>query len=46
MHILPSANDVRFDDRRQARWTDMSETAVLVDRAFEARTSYLAGLGP
>ena len=33
MHMLPSANDVGFDDRRQLKWTDLGETATLIDGA-------------
>ena len=43
LHILPSANDVEFDDRRQLKWTDLGETAKLVDGAYNASTTYLDG---
>jgi NTE family protein len=41
LHILPSANNVEFDDRRQLRWTDLGETGKLVDGAYNASTMYL-----
>ena len=41
LHILPSANDVGFDDRRQLEWTDLGETGKLVDGAYNASTNYL-----
>lgn len=44
VHILPSANDVQFDDPRQAKWTDMGETTELVDGAYRASATFLAGL--
>jgi len=45
VHVLPSANEVQFDDPRQARWTDMGETSALVEGAYVASTAYLAALG-
>lgn len=44
VHMLPSGNDVEFDDPRQAKWSDMSETAHLITDAYEASHDYLAGL--
>jgi len=44
VHILPSANDVQFDDPRQAKWTDMGETADLIAGAYQASSEYLADL--
>lgn len=41
LHILPSANDVAFDDRRQLKWTDLGETGKLVDGAYNASMTYL-----
>ena len=46
VHILPSANDIQFDDRRQAKWSDLSETATLVEGAYRASSTYLAELVP
>ncbi len=42
VHLLPSGNPVAFDDRRQLKWRDTSETADLVESAFKASASYLA----
>jgi NTE family protein len=42
MHVLPSANAVAFDDRRQIKWTDLGETATLIEGAHQASTAYLA----
>jgi len=44
VHVLPSANDVQFDDPRQAKWTDMGETSTLIAGAYEASARYLANL--
>ena len=44
MHILPSANNLRFDDPRQIRWSDLDDTTSLVASAYEASSEYLAGL--
>jgi len=41
LHLLPSGNDVEFDDPRQAKWSDMSETATLLEDAYAASTAYL-----
>lgn len=46
VHVLPSANDVPFDDPRQAKWTDMGETSALIAGAHAASSDYLANLGP
>lgn len=43
IHLLPSANDLDFDDRRQLLWSDMAETDDLADAAFEATRAYLDG---
>lgn len=44
LHILPSANPVEFDDRRQLRWRDGSGTTELIANAHAAATAYLDGL--
>ncbi|MCP3855762.1 MAG: patatin-like phospholipase family protein [Actinomycetia bacterium] len=44
IHVLPSANDMAFDDPRQIRWSDMSETDELIGGAYEASVAYLAAL--
>lgn len=43
LHVLPSANPVEFDDRRQLRWRDTSTTSELIANAYEAASAYLAG---
>lgn len=45
LHLLPSANPVSFDDPRQLRWSDTSDTAILVEGAYEATTEYLERAG-
>lgn len=45
LFVLPSGNDVEFDDPRQAKWTDMSETSELLDAAYTAGTEYLKKVG-
>lgn len=42
LHILPSANPLRFTDRRQLKWRDVGETDVLIDNARQATMEYLA----
>lgn len=42
VHLLPSGNPVAFDDRRQLKWRDTSDTVDLVESAFQATASYLA----
>lgn len=41
IHILPSGNPVAFDDRRQLRWRDTSETPQLIEGAYRAARDYL-----
>lgn len=43
VHVLPSGNPVAFDDRRQLKWRDTSDTAALIDVAFRASAEYLEG---
>jgi len=45
LHVLPSANPLAFDDRRQLRWRDTTSTAELADGAYAASKAYLADLG-
>ena len=45
LHMLPSGNPVAFDDRRQIRWRDMSDTADLVEGAYQASKKYLEEAG-
>lgn len=42
IHLLPSANDLEFDDRRQFLWSDMDDTGDLAAGAYEASRVYLA----
>lgn len=44
VHVLPSGNDVQFDDPRQIKWTDMGDTASLIERAHQASAEYLSNL--
>jgi NTE family protein len=41
MHVLPSANSVAFDDRRQVKWADLGETDALIEAAYRASSEYL-----
>lgn len=45
MHVLPSANQVGFDDPRQLKWTDLGETGELIEGAYAASAAYLADAG-
>ncbi len=45
VHVLPSGNPVAFDDRRQLKWRDTSDTAALIESAFEAASGYLSAAG-
>lgn len=42
LHVLPSANDVQFDDRRQLKWSDFGTTDELIEGAYQASSEYLA----
>lgn len=44
VHLLPSGNDLDFDDARQLRWSDLSDTDQLVDGATQAAAAYLEHL--
>ncbi|WES63166.1 patatin-like phospholipase family protein [Microbacter sp. GSS18] len=44
VHVLPSANVLDFDDRRQLKWRDMGDADELAARAYEASRDYLAAL--
>jgi NTE family protein len=47
LHLLPSANELRFDDVRQVKWSDMGSTDELLGDAYTATSEYLAALdGP
>jgi len=45
LHVLPSGNPVRFDDRRQIKWKDTGNTKELADGAEEATKQYLTDRG-
>ena len=42
VYLLPSGNPVAFDDRRQLKWRDTSDTSTLIETAFQASSEYLA----
>ena len=44
-HLLPSGNPVEFDDRRQLRWRDTTDTGRLIEGAYRASSRYLAEAG-
>ena len=44
VHVLPSGNPVAFDDRRQLKWRDTSDTADMINASFRAASEYLEGL--
>ncbi|MGB5758728.1 MAG: patatin-like phospholipase family protein [Acidimicrobiales bacterium] len=44
LHLLPSANDMEFDDLRQIKWSDLGATSTLIDGAYRASVEYLSGL--
>jgi NTE family protein len=41
VHVLPSGNPVAFDDRRQLKWRDTSDTGAFIESAFRATLDYL-----
>ena len=43
-HVLPSGNPVAFDDRRQIKWRDTTDTSDLMAGAYEASAEYLGDL--
>ena len=45
VHVLPSGNLLKFDDRRQLKWKDLGETPALMDSAREATGKYLFDMG-
>lgn len=44
LHLLPSGNTLSFDDTRQLKWRDTTQTTELIDAAREAASDYLAGI--
>lgn len=45
LHVLPSGNPLEFDDRRQLKWRDTTETGELIDVAYRASLAYLDEAG-
>ncbi len=45
LHVLPSGNPLEFDDRRQLKWRDTTETGELIDAAYRASSAYLDEAG-
>lgn len=46
VHMLPSAQVLAFDDRRQLRWTNLDDAAKLAQNAYESARAYLAAQEP
>lgn len=44
VHVLPSANELDFDDVRQVRWRDMADTDELIARSYAATNEFLASM--
>lgn len=44
VHVLPSGNPVKFDDRRQLKWKEFGSTSDLVTAGYEASAEYLGTL--
>jgi len=42
LHVLPTGNELAFDDARQLRFSDLGDTAQLIGVAHDATASYLA----
>jgi NTE family protein len=45
VHVLPTGEDVRFNDLTQLRYRSMSKTTERIERAYEVSASYLEGIG-
>ncbi|MGH2775826.1 MAG: patatin-like phospholipase family protein [Actinomycetota bacterium] len=45
VHVLPTGEDVRFNDLSQLRYRNMSRTAERIERAYEVSASFLEGIG-
>jgi NTE family protein len=41
VHLLPSGNDLGYDDTRQLRWSDMGDTDRLIEGAMESASAYI-----
>lgn len=44
VHVMPSGNPVSFDDRRQLKWKEFSDTQALIESGYQASTAYLESL--
>lgn len=44
VHVLPSGNPVKFDDRRQLRWKEFGTTSELIAAGYQASADYLGAL--
>lgn len=44
VHLLPSGNELDYDDTRQLKWSDLSDTDELADGARQAASAYLERL--
>jgi len=42
VHVLPTGEEIRFNDLSQLRYRDASKTAARIERAYEASIAYLA----
>jgi NTE family protein len=45
VHVLPTGEDVRFNDLTQLRYRNMSKTIERIERAYEISARYLEGIG-
>jgi len=43
--VLPTGEDIRFNDLKQLRYSDTSKTGERIERAYAASRDYLAGIG-
>jgi NTE family protein len=44
VHVLPSGNQIDFDDRRQLKWKQFGETQLLLEAGYAASMDYLKGI--
>jgi NTE family protein len=45
VHVLPTGDEVRFNDLSQLRYRSMSKTVQRIERAYEVSSKYLKGIG-
>jgi NTE family protein len=45
VHVLPTGEEVRFNDLTQLRYRNMSKTIERIERAYEVSVRYLEGIG-